>query len=108
MKSSRRCVAALATLLMAMPGLGQACSPPMTNLYDQLDKHSTVFLGTVKEQVKVKDLPPGRGAYKIFIDEVFKGLPDKPGQGREIEVTVSENEQCGLGKPKKMREFSFL
>ena len=101
MKSSRRCVAALATLLMAVPGLGQACSPAMTSLYDQLDKHSTVFLGTVKEQVKVKDLAPGRGAYTIFIDEVFKGVPDKASQGREIEITVSENEQCGLGKPKR-------
>jgi len=86
-------------LLVALPGIGQACSPAMTSLYEQFNRHSAVFLGTVNE--RVRELAPGRGVYTIGVDEVFKSMPDKLGQGREIEVTLSESEQCGLGAPKK-------
>ena len=99
MKNPRRWLAVSAMLLVAVPGLGQACSPAMTSLYEQFDRHSTVFLGTVKERVRAP--ASGRGTYTVLVDEVFKSLPEKTNQGREIELTLSESEQCGLGTPKK-------
>ena len=88
-----------AVLLIALPDTGRACSLAEVSLYEQFSKHSRVFLGTVKE--RIKEPVPGQGVYKIFVDEAFKGLPDKSKGSGEIEVTLSENEQCGLGKPKK-------
>lgn len=71
----------------------------MTNLYEQFNRHSTVFLGTVRERIQAP--VSGRGRYTVLVDEVFNGAPDKASQGREIVITLSENEQCGLGTPKR-------
>ena len=87
-----------AIFLVALPGMGQACSPAFVNLYEQFTKHNHVFLGTVKE--RIKDAAPGRGVYAIFVDEAFKGALDKGTAGTQVEVTLSESEQCGLGRPK--------
>ena len=88
-----------AVLLVALPDTLRACSLAQVSLYEQFSNHSRVFLGTVKE--RIKEPVPGQGVYTIVVDEAFKGLPDK-GKGRgEIEVRLSESEQCGLGRPKK-------
>ena len=86
-------------ILIALPDTGQACSPAQVSLYEQFSKHNRVFLGTVKE--RIKEPVPGQGVYTIFVDEAFKGVPDKGKGSGEIEVTLSESEQCGLGRPKK-------
>jgi len=99
MKSLRFWLTTTALVLVALPGLGQACSPASTSLYEQFSKHRTVFLGTVRE--RIREPAPGRGVYKIVVDESFKGLADKGTPGGEIEVTLSENEQCGLGRANK-------
>lgn len=88
-----------AVFLIALPDTGQACSLAQVSLYEQFSKHSRVFLGTVRE--RIKEPVPGQGVYKIFVDEAFKGLPDKGKGIVEIEVTLSESEQCGLGRPQK-------
>lgn len=43
----------------------------------------------------------GQGVYTISVDEAFKVLSDKDKnqKGAEVVVTLSESEQCGLGKP---------
>ena len=97
--SFRFWLATTAVFLIALPDTGHACSLAQVSLYEQFSKHSRVFLGTVRE--KIKEPVPGQGVYTIFVDEAFKGLPDKGKGSGEIEVTLSENEQCGLGKPKK-------
>lgn len=94
-----RWLAAAVMLLISVPGVVHACSPAMTSLYEQFSRHTTVFLGTVGERVRAP--AAGRGTYQIAVNEVFKSAPDKAIQGREIEITVSESEQCGLGVPKK-------
>lgn len=99
MNSLRFWLATIAALLVALPGIGRACSPAPISLYEQFSKHSTVFLGTVKE--RITEPAPGRGVYTILVDEGFKGLTDKGKHVGEIEVTLSESEQCGLGRPKK-------
>ena len=99
MKGLRFWLATAGVLLVALPGIGRACSPAPIGLYEQFSKHSAVFLGTVKE--RIKEPAPGRGVYTIAVDEAFKGLTDKGKRGDEIEVTLSENEQCGLGRPDK-------
>ena len=99
MKGLRFWLATAGILLVALPGIGRACSPAPIGLYEQFSKHSTVFLGTVKE--RIKEPAPGRGVYTVAVDETFKGLTDKGKRGGEIEVTLSENEQCGLGRPDK-------
>ena len=97
----------VATFLVALPGIGQACSPAFVNLYEQFTKHNSVFLGTVKE--RIKDAAPGRGVYTILVDEAFKGALDKGNAGGQVEITLSENEQCGLGRPKsKDRILIFM
>jgi len=88
-----------AVFLIALPDTGQACSLAQVSLYEQFSKHSRVFLGTVRE--RIKEPVPGQGVYTIFVDEAFKGLPDKGKGSGEIEVTLSESEQCGLGRPQK-------
>jgi len=85
-----------ATFLVALPATARACSPPDVNLYEQFTKHNRVFLGTVK--ARTKDAAPGRGVYTIFVDEAFKADADR--LGAQVEVTLSESEQCGLGRPK--------
>ena len=85
-----------AVFLVALPCTGRACSPGVVSLYEQFSKHSRVFLGTVK--TRTKDAAPGRGVYTIFVDEAFK--VDKDRLGAQVEVTLSESEQCGLGRPK--------
>ena len=99
MESPRRWLAAAALLLAVVPGFGHACSPALTNLHEQLERHSTVFVGSVGERVRVP--ASGRGTYTIVVDEVFKSTADKAAPGRALEITLSENEQCGLGAPKK-------
>ena len=99
MSSLRFWLATSAALLAALPGIGRACSPAPISLYEQFSRHSTVFLGTVKE--RIKEPAPGRGVYTILVDEAFKGSTDKSKQGSETEITLSEREQCGLGTPKK-------
>ena len=99
MNRPRRWRLAAGILLTAVPGLGQACSPAITSLYEQFNRHSTVFVGTVRE--RIRGPADGRGTYTILADEVFKSMPDKASQGRAIELTLSENEQCGLGTPKQ-------
>jgi hypothetical protein len=91
--------ASTAVFLVALPNIGQACSPAEVSLYEQFGRHSKVFLGTVRE--RIKDAAPGQGVYSIFVDEAFKGLPDKGKWSGVMDVTLSENEQCGLGKPEK-------
>ena len=88
-----------AAFLVALPDTGLACSPAQVSLYEQFSKHSRVFLGTVRE--RIKEPVPGQGIYTVFVDEAFKGLPDKGKGSGEIEVRLSESEQCGLGRPKK-------
>ena len=99
MRTHRVWLAATAVLLVTLPNIGQACSLADVSLYEQFDTYSKVFLGTVTG--KIKDAASGQGVYTIFIDEAFKGLPDKGKWGGEVVVTLSENEQCGLGKPEK-------
>jgi hypothetical protein len=93
-----RLIATLA-FLVALPKMVQACSPAEVSLYEQFTNHSKVFLGTVRG--KIKTPAPGQGVYTVFVHEAFKGLPGKGKWGGEIHVTLSENEQCGLGVPKK-------
>ncbi len=97
MKPHRVWLVAMAVLLATLPGIGQACSLADVSLYEQFGTHSKVFLGTVKE--RIKDAASGQGLYTIFVDEIFKGLSDKDKQ--EMVVTLSETEQCGLGKAEK-------
>ena len=52
MKSLRFWLTTTAVVLVALPGPGRACSPASTSLYEQFSKHSTVFLGTVKERIR--------------------------------------------------------
>ena len=99
MRSLRRWLAAAAVLVVALPDDVQACSPALQSLHDQFGRHGRVFLGTVRD--RVGDAAPGRAVYRISVDEAFKGLPPK-GQGPgELEVTLSETEQCGLGRAAK-------
>ena len=107
MKSLRVWLAAGAALLVAAPGAVQACSLAMVSLHEQFDKHSKVFLGTVRE--RLREPAPGQAMYSISVDEAFKGLPGK-GQGAgELELRLSESEQCGLGKaPKNGRILVFM
>lgn len=100
MAKSLRCwLATTAVSFIALPASGLACSPAGVSLYEQFNKHSRVFLGTVGE--RIKEPTSGQGVYTILVDEVFKGMPDKSNRGAEIEVTLNESGQCGLGKPKK-------
>jgi len=96
-----------AMVLAAVPDAVHACSPALQSLHDQFGRHSRVFLGTVRD--RVREAVPGQAVYRIVVDEAFKGLPAK-GQGpAELEVTVSESEQCGLGKaPKNGRILVFM
>jgi hypothetical protein len=89
--------AATAVLLATLPDIGQACSLADVSLYEQFGTHSKVFLGKVTG--RIKDAASGQGLYTIFVDEIFKGLSDN--DKREMVVTLSETEQCGLGKPEK-------
>jgi len=99
MKRLRVWLAFGAVLLVALPAAVQACSPAMVSLHEQFSKYSRVFLGTVKE--RVREAAPGQAVYTILVDEAFKGLPGKGSGAGELEVTLSEGEQCGLGKPVK-------
>lgn len=99
MRTFRFWCASTAVFLVTLPNIGQACSPAEVSLYEQFSKHSKVFLGTVRE--RIKDAALGQGVYRIFVDEAFKGLPDKGKWGGVMDVTLSENEQCGLGRPEK-------
>jgi hypothetical protein len=67
-------VTAIVILLVTLSGRGLACSPGEVSLYEQFSKHSKVFLGSVGK--RIKDAASGQGIYTIFVDEVFKGLPD--------------------------------
>ena len=99
MKSLRFWLTATAVCLVTLPDIGWACSPAQVSLYEQFSKHSRVFLGTVRE--RIKESAPGQGVYTVLVDEAFKGPSDKGKPGGEIAVTLSESEQCGLGRPKK-------
>ncbi len=92
-------LAATAVLLVTLPDIGQACSLAGVSLYEQFDAHSKVFLGIVGG--RIKDAASGQGVYTIFVDEASKGLSDKGKWSGEMVVTLSENEQCGLGQPEK-------
>jgi hypothetical protein len=107
MKRLRVWLAAGAVFLVALPDTVQACSPAMLSLHEQFSKHSRVFLGTVRE--RIREAAPGQAVYSIFVDEAFKGLPAKGKGAGAIEVTLSETEQCGLGKaPRNGRILVFM
>jgi hypothetical protein len=99
MGRTRVWLAAGALLLVALPGTGHACSPAPLGLHEQFGRHAQVFLGTVRH--RVREAAPGQAVYRIFVDEAFKGLPDKGRWPGELEVTLSESEQCGLGRAAK-------
>jgi hypothetical protein len=88
-----------ALFLVTLPNIGLACSPARISLYEQFNKHSKVFLGTVGQ--RIKDAAPGLGIYRIVVDEGFKGLADAGKSAGVLDVTLSETEQCGLGRPEK-------
>src|SRR5688572_2188103 len=99
MQSVRVWIAAGALLLVALPDTVHACSPAMLSLHDQFGRHSRVFLGTVTE--RLREAAPGQAVLRIVVDEAFKGPPAK-GQGPgELQVTLSESEQCGMGRAAK-------
>lgn len=107
MKRLRVWLATGALFLVALPDTVQACSPAMLSLHEQFSTHSKVFLGTVRE--RIREPAPGQAVYAIFVDEAFKGLPGMGKGAGEIEVTLSESEQCGLGKaPKNGRILVFM
>ena len=99
MGRTRVWLAAGALLLVALPGTAHACSPALVTLHEQFGRHAQVFLGTVRD--RVREAAPGQAVYRIFVDEAFKGLPEKGSRPGELEVTVSESEQCGLGRAAK-------
>jgi hypothetical protein len=90
---------ATAIFLVTLAGRGLACSPGEVSLYEPFSKHSKVFLGSVRE--RTKDAASGQGIYTIFVDEVFKGVPNQSKGGSKIAVILSENEQCAVGTPKE-------
>ncbi len=92
----------LATLvigLLVMAGhAALACSLVPRSLFEKYQASDKVFLGTVKQ--RLKDAAEGQGVYRIVVKESFKGLPAKGKWGGELEATISEREQCGLGAGK--------
>lgn len=88
-------------MLLALAMLGnvsvQACSLAPVSLYEQYSKKDKVFIGIVKE--RLRDAEAGYGVYRMAVREAFKGLPERGKWGGEIEATIGENAQCGLGKP---------
>lgn len=87
------------SLLFGFTGIAQACSLAPISLYDQYSKKDKVFIGIVKE--RLRDAAEGQGTYRLAVREAFKGMTGKGKAVGEIEATIGENAQCGLGKPEK-------
>lgn len=75
-----------------------ACSLRPRSLYEKYNASDKVFVGIIKQ--RLKDAAEGQGVYRIAVTEAFKGLPAKGKWGGELEATISEREQCGLGAAK--------
>lgn len=91
--------AALMIGLLVMAGhAALACSLMPRSLYEKYQASDKVFLGTIKQ--RLQDAAKGQGVYRIAVTEAFKGVPDKGKLGGELEATISEREQCGLGAGK--------